>query len=170
MWPNPQETADLVTFTEETLMENFIFLYWIGKRFVLHICRVPAYASAFTLTLSWQRLLSYRNQSIDLPSKSMYWFLYDRDLCHGRVRDAFKNSFLILVDIFHFFFAKEKPCFMTKNSLSTFFIWTDTHIKNTHRIFLPEHNLVLILDSFLVHFIIYIRRTCLIVFIFHFLV
>ena len=24
MWSNPQETADLVTFTEETLMENFI--------------------------------------------------------------------------------------------------------------------------------------------------
>ena len=25
MWPNPQETADLVTFTEESLMENFTF-------------------------------------------------------------------------------------------------------------------------------------------------
>ena len=25
MWPNPQEITDLVTFTEETLMENFIF-------------------------------------------------------------------------------------------------------------------------------------------------
>ena len=25
MWPNPQETADLVTFTEKSLMENFIF-------------------------------------------------------------------------------------------------------------------------------------------------
>ena len=25
MWPNPQETADLVTFTEEILNENFIF-------------------------------------------------------------------------------------------------------------------------------------------------
>ena len=24
MWPNPQFPADLVTFTEETLMENFI--------------------------------------------------------------------------------------------------------------------------------------------------
>ena len=29
--------------------------------------------------------LSYRNQSIDLQSKSMGWFLYDRDLCYGRV-------------------------------------------------------------------------------------
>ena len=25
MWPNPQETSDLVTFTEEILNENFIF-------------------------------------------------------------------------------------------------------------------------------------------------
>ena len=25
MWPNPQETGDLVTFTEEILMENFTF-------------------------------------------------------------------------------------------------------------------------------------------------
>ena len=25
MGPNPQETADLVTFTEEILMKNFIF-------------------------------------------------------------------------------------------------------------------------------------------------
>ena len=25
MWPNPQEIADLATFTEEILMENFIF-------------------------------------------------------------------------------------------------------------------------------------------------
>ena len=25
MWPNPQFTADLVTFTKKSLMENFIF-------------------------------------------------------------------------------------------------------------------------------------------------
>ena len=37
------------------------------------------------LTFSWQRLLSYRNQSIDLLSKSMDWFLYDNGLRHERV-------------------------------------------------------------------------------------
>ena len=31
------------------------------------------------LTLSWRRYLSYRNQSINLYSKSVDWFLYDRD-------------------------------------------------------------------------------------------
>ena len=30
--------------------------------------------------------LSYRNQSIDLQSKSMDWLLHDRDLRHGRVK------------------------------------------------------------------------------------
>ena len=30
------------------------------------------------LTFSWPRLLSYRNQSIDLQSKSMVWFLCDK--------------------------------------------------------------------------------------------
>ena len=32
MWPNPQETADLVTFTEEILMKNFIFCAVHGRK------------------------------------------------------------------------------------------------------------------------------------------
>ena len=39
------------------------------------------------LTLSWRRSLSYRNQPIDLQSKSMDWFLYDEDLSHEKVKD-----------------------------------------------------------------------------------
>ena len=35
--------------------------------------------------------LSYRNQSTDLQSKSMDWFLYDRDLCHKRVEEQGTN-------------------------------------------------------------------------------
>ena len=33
MWPNPLETADLVAFTEEILMENLFFcaVYWNEK-------------------------------------------------------------------------------------------------------------------------------------------
>ena len=38
------------------------------------------------LILSWQRLLSDRNQSIDLLGKSMVWFLYDNGLRHERVK------------------------------------------------------------------------------------
>ena len=40
----------------------------------------------FFLTLSWRRPLSYRNQSIDLGSEPMDWFLYDNDLRHERLK------------------------------------------------------------------------------------
>ena len=40
------------------------------------------------LSLSSRRSLSYRNQSIDLQSKSMDWFLCDRDLLHERVNHS----------------------------------------------------------------------------------
>ena len=46
---------------------------------------VDAVWVSFMLTLSWRRFLSYRNQSIDLLSKSVDWFLYDRNLRHERV-------------------------------------------------------------------------------------
>ena len=39
-----------------------------------------------SLTLSWRRPLSYRNQSIDLWSKLMDWFPYDNGLRHERVK------------------------------------------------------------------------------------
>ena len=45
----------------------------------------------FLLTLSWRRLLSYRNQSIDLLCKSMDWFLYDNGLRHERVNIIWSN-------------------------------------------------------------------------------
>ena len=38
-----------------------------------------------SLSLSWWRPISYRNQSIDLQSKSMDWFLYDISLRHESV-------------------------------------------------------------------------------------
>ena len=43
-------------------------------------------ANASSLTFSWRKLLSYRNQSIDLWSKLMDWFLYDNGLRHERVK------------------------------------------------------------------------------------
>ena len=51
-----------------------------------------------SLTLSWRRPLSYRNQFTDLGSKSMDWFLYDNGLRHER----FKNNctFIYLLDLF----------------------------------------------------------------------
>ena len=52
--------------------------------YILHIPHIYYIINA--LTLSWWRLFSYRNQSIDLQSKSMDWFLYDNGLRHERVK------------------------------------------------------------------------------------
>ena len=49
------------------------------------LVRILEYWSEY-LTLLWQRPLSYRNQSTDLRSKSMDWFLYDNGLRHERVK------------------------------------------------------------------------------------
>ena len=45
--------------------------------------------SAFLLTRSWRSPLSYKNQTIDLGSKSIGWFLYDNGLRHERVKPRF---------------------------------------------------------------------------------
>ena len=39
--------------------------------------------------------LSYRNQSIDLPSKSMNWFLYDNGVRHERVKTMNQANFAV---------------------------------------------------------------------------
>ena len=44
------------------------------------------------LTLSWRRPFSYRNQSIDLHSKSMDRFLYDNGLRHERANKVISNT------------------------------------------------------------------------------
>ena len=46
------------------------------------------------LTLSRWRPLSYGNQSIDLQTKSMDWFLYNRDLDHERVKNNISPRFV----------------------------------------------------------------------------
>ena len=48
-----------------------------------------------SLTHSWRRPLSYRNQSIDLFCKSMDWFLYDNDLRHERVNPFDDTGFFL---------------------------------------------------------------------------
>ena len=58
------------------------------------------------LTLSWRRPLSYRNQSIDLQSKSVDWFLYNNGLRHERVKQiCYHQMYLIIVYYCYFFFA-----------------------------------------------------------------
>ena len=69
---------------------------------VFHIETSPLSYSTNGLTLSWQRSLSYRNQSIDFQSKSMNWFLYDRDLRHERVKVLGLNGLTLFTPMSHF--------------------------------------------------------------------
>ena len=58
----------------------------------LPLCDLDKEVSSFReymdLTPSCRSPLSYRNQSINLQSKLMDWFLYDRDLRHERVMET----------------------------------------------------------------------------------
>ena len=52
------------------------------------------------LTPLWRGPLSYRNQSIDLRSKAMDWFLYDNGLRHERIKCISRRIVLSVVNQF----------------------------------------------------------------------
>ena len=53
----------------------------------------------WSLTFSWWRLLSYRNQSIDFFRKSVDWFLYDNGLRHESFNRHLESNDLLFVNI-----------------------------------------------------------------------
>ena len=61
------------------------YLRIIGVRLYLLENISPEFTENQGLTLLQRRSLSYRNQFIDLQSKSMDWLQYDRDFRHERV-------------------------------------------------------------------------------------
>ena len=82
---NPPVLVTLKTFDPTSFLRTAVGKIE-GGGFQLY-CRykISDRVDGIRLTLSWRRSLSYRNQSIDLRSKSMEWFLYDNGLCHERV-------------------------------------------------------------------------------------
>ena len=64
------------------LMENFIFC---TVQFAVNIFLIPVEKAVGGRQIA-VRSLSYKNQSVDLQSKSMEWFLFDRGLCHERIK------------------------------------------------------------------------------------
>ena len=70
-----------IFFPESFLIEQYAGIEGSSPNFAFNIKRIKANY----LTLSWRRPISYINQSIDLRSKSMGWFLYDIGLRHERV-------------------------------------------------------------------------------------
>ena len=73
-------------------------------------------------TLWWRRSLSYRSQSIDLQSKSMDCFLYDRDLFHeilnGKLH-LFCTVLLVILTIINNYIWKKILKFASKKN----FLW-----------------------------------------------
>ena len=97
MWQLPKCLSSL--FVGTLVLFEGPFSMWVSLRENVRIRRYfGLYFSAFglnidqsnseyghlfhsvSLTLSWQRSLSYRNQSTDFSYKLMDWFLYERDL------------------------------------------------------------------------------------------
>lgn len=62
------------------------------------IVSIFTFRESWTLTLSWQKFLSYRNQTIDLRYRSEEWFLYHRI---SVMKDSNKN---VLIPLFSFIF------------------------------------------------------------------
>ena len=81
------------------------------------------------LTLSRRIPLSYRNQSIDLHSKSMNWFLYDNGLRLERVKHLTSEFGIDKLEIL-----KTKDVYP--------FEWVDTYKKFKH-LSLPEKKILL---------------------------
>ena len=115
-----QELGDTINSLHATSLflyplktENLWFsdVSWGGKE------RPVAWNEWISLTLSWRRPLSYRNQSIDLRSKSLDWFLYDNGLRHERVKPThFKVNvscftLICVLELFTVLMTSNKICF-----------------------------------------------------------
>ena len=109
------------------------YLFWLGEAssafhpirlqdsFIISICgqvNIVVFSWRKSLTLSWRRSLSYRNQSIDLLRWSMGWFLYDNGLRHERVKGGGTWDYYFLIA-----FGQWCLSFRLKDSLISNKIW-----------------------------------------------
>ena len=69
-----------------------------------------------SLTLSWRRSLSYRNQSIDLLCKSMDYFLYDNGLGHENVN--WSDVIIIIISIKTHMYILVSLSYVARNTVS----------------------------------------------------
>ena len=72
-----------------------------GRKSYLGPAEIVSFSSrSFSHLNQRRRRLSYRNQSIDLWSKSVDWFLYDNGLRHERVK--YETPLLFFLIIFNY--------------------------------------------------------------------
>ena len=85
---------DAIRFSGYTLQQklkdekDFFFVSFTSQMFsnTEEVSRDKRNIPATTLTFSWWRTPSNRNQSIDMQSKSVDLFLYDKDLCRKELK------------------------------------------------------------------------------------
>ena len=100
MWPNLQETADLLTFTEEILngklhflcSDNYSWITDIRNKWFIYII-YTYFLNRKKVTHITLMLHQYRNQSIDLHCKSIGWFLNEGNIGMIWVRKSFNKRF-----------------------------------------------------------------------------
>ena len=78
-------TAKIISIVSWTFLVLFLATSLLGL-FLVTQFDTSFYCINFYY-LSWWRSISYRNQSIDLQSRSLEWFLCDRDLSHEGVKE-----------------------------------------------------------------------------------
>ena len=74
------------------VVENLVKFNSLRRKWFDWIFHVFYFILNFFLSISWRSPLSYRNQSIDLQSNSMDWFLYDNGLRHEIVKFAITSD------------------------------------------------------------------------------
>ena len=124
MWPNPQKTADLVTFTKEILNGNFYFLYCARWKWTLKTSYLLMTQKSFENFLiyqvlhchedfeeylqTWQSDIAFTKVSVDVCQ----YILRSRNLWHPLSSSMPKNKRNVLLEIF-----KTSVCFLSTTVL-----------------------------------------------------
>ena len=87
----PVKTSENLTvfWSFQGVEKGYIWNKWVNSLYVSNFIFLNA---VIPFNSSWRTSLSYRNQSIDLLSKSMDWFLYDEDVRHEGLRAMFPSQ------------------------------------------------------------------------------
>ena len=112
------KVAKHVLRTAKCLRTALSGCFWQYQIAIYESYSFSVFLLSFILTLSWQRPLSYRNQSIDLLCKSVDWFLYDNSLRQERVKQENKLDILVVEVYSH-------PAFTAENIVISpnFLLW-----------------------------------------------
>ena len=112
------------------LLHRFL-MNFVKRLLTIYLLNNPGLLSR-NLTFLWRRFLSYRNQSTDLQSKSVDWFLNDKDVSNERVN-------CVVIDALHI--SCSYPIFM-QFVIFVCFVWIQKFTRNILEILICNPNVV----------------------------